>query len=81
MKSFLNRMADLGYSSVLMANGSLFHPLQSLYRRWIQGDKWRQRFYDDKWSEPDNDDLPSFATLLRYGFLERGVWGQEHLIV
>ena len=23
------------------------------------------------------DDLPSFATLLRYGFLERGVWGQE----
>lgn len=53
------------------------HPLQSLYRRWIQGEKWRQRFYEDKWSEGDSDDLPSFATLLRYGFLERGVWGQE----
>ena len=53
------------------------HPLQSLYRRWIQGDQWRQRFYEDKWSESSSDDLPSFATLLRYGFLERGVWGQE----
>ena len=53
------------------------HPLQSLYRRWLQGEKWRQRFYGDKWSETDSDDLPSFATLLRYGFLERGEWGQE----
>ena len=53
------------------------HPLQSLYRRWIEGDKWRQRFYSDNWNEGNTDDLPSFATLLRYGFLERGVWGQE----
>lgn len=53
------------------------HPLQSLYRRWIRGERWRQRFYGEDWSKENTDDIPSFATLLRYGFLERGVWGQE----
>ena len=54
------------------------HPLQSLYRRWILGDRWRQRFYDENWtSDPHAKDIPSFSTLLRFGFLEKGTWGQE----
>jgi len=62
------------------ANGEWIpaHPLQSLYRRWIQGDRWRQRFYQEDWNKSNMGDIPSFAVLLRYGFIERGVWGQEH---
>jgi hypothetical protein len=41
------------------------HPLQSLYRRWILGDRWRQRFYDENWTlDLYVKDIPSFSILL-----------------
>ena len=55
------------------------HPLRSLYRRWLQGDRWRKRFYSDDWSiADDNNEPPHFTALLKFGFIEKGVWGQEH---
>lgn len=54
------------------------HPLLSLYRRWIKGDQWRQKFYADDWSPEDIDKSTySFAPLISLGLLEMGSWGQE----
>ena len=54
--------------------------LSPLYRRWIKGEKWRQRFYENDWSPEQNaKDLDSLSILWRLGFLEMAQWGQEKL--
>ena len=54
------------------------HPFLSLYRRWLKGDQWRQKFYSDDWSPEDIDKSTySFAPLIGLGLLEMGSWGQE----
>lgn len=55
------------------------HPLRSLYRRWMLGDRWRKLFYSDDWSVDEAmPDSPHFTALLKFGFIEKGVWGQEY---
>jgi len=54
-------------------------PLVALYRRWLRGEDWRDRFGRGVYVNVRTGERESysFATLVRCGILEMGQWGQE----
>jgi hypothetical protein len=54
-------------------------PLQALYRRWMRGEDWRDRYHKGQWASPRTSQREgySFTPLVETGMLELGQWGQE----
>ncbi len=54
-------------------------PLQALYRRWMRGEDWRDRYHKGQWASPRSSQREgySFTPLVHSGMLELGQWGQE----
>ncbi len=54
-------------------------PLSALYRRWVRGEEWRERYHAGQFAAPRTHDRQSwsFAPLVHCGMLELGEWGQE----
>jgi hypothetical protein len=54
-------------------------PLVDLYRRWVRGADWRDRFNRNAYANVRTSERESFsfAPLVRAGILEMGQWGQE----
>lgn len=54
-------------------------PLVDLYRRWVRGADWRDRFSRNAFANVRTSERESFsfAPLVRAGILEMGQWGQE----
>ena len=54
-------------------------PLVALYRRWMRGEGWRDRFDRGAFASVRSADRESysFAPLVRAGILDLGQWGQE----
>ena len=54
-------------------------PLVDLYRRWVRGEDWRDRYSRRAYANTRTSDRESFsfAPLVRAGILEMGQWGQE----
>jgi hypothetical protein len=54
-------------------------PLHALYRRWMRGEDWRERFHRGQYENLRGGEREgySFAPLVNCGMLELGVWGQQ----
>ncbi len=54
-------------------------PLVALYRRWMRGEDWRERYQRGTYANARSHERESysFAPLVRSGLLEMGTWGQE----
>jgi len=54
-------------------------PLVALYRRWMRGEDWRERYQRGTYANARSHERESysFAPLVRAGILEMGTWGQE----
>jgi len=54
-------------------------PLVALYRRWMRGEDWRERYQRGAYANARSHERESysFAPLVRSGILEMGTWGQE----
>jgi len=54
-------------------------PLVALYRRWMRGEDWRERYQRGTYAKARSHERESysFAPLVRAGILEMGTWGQE----
>ena len=54
-------------------------PLVALYRRWMRGEDWRDRYQRGTYANARSHERESysFAPLVRAGLLEMGTWGQE----
>ena len=54
-------------------------PLVAIYRRWMRGEDWRERYQRGSYANARSHERESysFAPLVRAGLLEMGTWGQE----